>query len=188
MRHSFSNHHSHNPLPPTENRWKEGLQTVALSLFLAFGIRTYVAEARFVPTGSMQPTIEIDDRFIIDKLTTRWQDPKRGEILVFSPPKALLEQNFKDALIKRVIGLPGDRVEIKDGTVWVNGQVLNEPYTKESAKYTMSPVTVPDHQYLMLGDNRNNSNDSHIWGFVPRENIIGRATFRFYPPNRVGGV
>ncbi len=141
-----------------------------------------------MPTGSMQPTIEIDDRFIIDKLTPRLQPPKRGEILVFSPPKVLLEQNFKDALIKRVIGLPGDRVEIKDGVVWVNGQVLNEPYTKEAANYTMQPVTVPEHQYLMLGDNRNNSVDSHIWGFVPRENIIGRATFRFYPPNRVGGV
>ena len=177
----------HKVLPQTEHPWKEAVQTVTLSLFLAFGIRTYVAEARYVPTGSMEPTIEINDRFMMDKLSYRWQDPHRGDIVVFTPPKALLEQNMKDNLVKRLIGLPGDRVEIKNGTVSINGTVLTESYTKEAAQYDMPAVTVPDRQYLMLGDNRNNSYDSHYWGFVPRENIIGRAWVRYYPFDRLGG-
>jgi signal peptidase I len=177
-----------NPLPQSENHWKDGLQTIALSLFLAFGIRTYVAEARFVPTGSMQPTIEINDRFVVDKLSYHWQNPQRGDIIVFNPPKALVEQNMKDAMVKRLIGVPGDRVEIKNGTVWVNGNALSESYTKEAANYEMPPTAVPENQYLMLGDNRNNSYDSHYWGFVPRENIIGRALVRFYPFDRMGGL
>lgn len=177
----------HNPLPQTEHPWKEAVQTVTLSLFLAFGIRTYVAEARYVPTGSMEPTIEINDRFMMDKLSYRLRDPNRGDIVVFTPPKALLEQNMKDNLVKRLIGLPGDRVEIKNGQVSVNGTILTESYTKETTQYDMPMVTVPDHQYLMLGDNRNNSYDSHYWGFVPRENIIGRAWVRYYPFDRLGG-
>ena len=176
----------HNALPKTENPWKETVQTVTLSLFLAFGIRTYVAEARYVPTGSMEPTIEINDRFMMDKLSYRWQDPHRGDIVVFTPPKVLLEQNMKDNLVKRLIGLPGDRVEIKNGQVSINGTVLTESYTKETTQYDMPMVTVPDHQYLMLGDNRNNSYDSHYWGFVPRENIVGRAWVRYYPFDRLG--
>ena len=178
---------SYKALPKTVNPWREAVQTVALSLCLAFGIRTYVAEARYVPTGSMQPTIEINDRFMMDKLSYRWQDPHRGDIVVFTPPKALLEQNMKDNLVKRLIGLPGDRVEIKRGQVFINGTTLTEPYTKEAANYDMPPVIVPDHHYLMLGDNRNNSYDSHYWGFVPRENIIGRAWVRYYPFDRLGG-
>ena len=182
-----NNQSPHKSLPQTEHPWKEAAQTVTLSLFLAFGIRTYVAEARYVPTGSMEPTIEINDRFMMDKLSYRWQDPHRGDIVVFTPPKALLEQNMKDNLVKRLIGLPGDRVEIKNGTVFINGTVLAESYTKEAAHYDMPTVIVPDHQYLMLGDNRNNSYDSHYWGFVPRKNIIGRAWVRYYPFDRLGG-
>ena len=134
----------HNALPKTENPWKEAVQTVTLSLFLAFGIRTYVAEARYVPTGSMEPTIEINDRFMMDKLSYRWQDPHRGDIVVFTPPKALLEQNMKDNLVKRLIGLPGDRVEVKNGRVSINGTVLTESYTKEAAQYDMPAVTFPN--------------------------------------------
>ena len=177
----------HKAPPKTEHPWKEAAQTVTLSLFLAFGIRTYVAEARYVPTGSMEPTIEINDRFMMDKLSYRLRDPNRGDIVVFTPPKALLEQNMKDNLVKRLIGLPGDRVEIKNGQVFINGTILTESYTKETTQYDMPMVTVPDHQYLMLGDNRNNSYDSHYWGFVPRENIIGRAWVRYYPFDRLGG-
>jgi signal peptidase I len=184
----FNRRSPHNPLPKSESPWKEGVQTITLSLFLAFGIRTYIAEARYVPTGSMQPTIEINDRLMVDKLTYRWQNPQRGDIIVFTPPQALVEQNMKDNMVKRLIGLPGDRVEIKNGTVWVNGEVLTENYTKEAAQYEMPAVTVPENQYLMLGDNRNNSYDSHYWGFVPRENIIGRAVVRFYPFDRIGGM
>ncbi|TRT79088.1 MAG: signal peptidase I, partial [Microcystis aeruginosa Ma_AC_P_19900807_S299] len=155
---------------------------------LAFGIRTFVAEARYIPSSSMEPTLQINDRLIIEKVSYHFQKPERGDIVVFSPTAALKAQNFHDAFIKRVIGLPGDKVEVKNGLVHVNGKVLAEKYIAEEPNYAFGPVTVPPDQYLVLGDNRNNSYDSHAWGFVPRENLIGRAVVRFWPFNRLGGL
>lgn len=171
-----------------ENPWVEGLKTIALSAVLAFGIRTFVAEARYIPSGSMLPTLQINDRLIIDKVSYHFVEPHRGDIVVFSPTEALRAQNFKDAFIKRIIGLPGDTVEIADGKVYVNGEALAENYLQDYPDYQWGPEVVPQDQYLVLGDNRNNSFDSHLWGFVPRENIIGRAVVRFWPLNRMGGV
>lgn len=171
-----------------ENPWLESLKTIGLSAILALGIRTFVAEARYIPSGSMLPTLEINDRLIIDKLGYRFKDPQRGDIVVFSPTPALQQENFKDAFIKRVIGLPGDTVEVKGGKVYVNDELLTEQYIKEQPNYDYGPVVVPENQYLVLGDNRNNSYDSHYWGFVPRENIIGQAVIRFFPFNRIGGI
>ncbi|HEY9668219.1 MAG TPA: signal peptidase I, partial [Coleofasciculaceae cyanobacterium] len=162
--------------------------TIALSGVLAFGIRTFVAEARYIPSGSMLPTLQINDRLIIDKLTYEFRDPQRGDIVVFSPTDELKRQNFKDAFIKRVIGLPGETVEVKDGQVLINGQSIRERYIEDKPNYQFGPVKVPPDQYLVLGDNRNNSYDSHYWGFVPRNNIIGRAVIRFWPLNRVGEI
>jgi signal peptidase I len=158
------------------------------SLFLAFSIRSFVAEARFIPADSMLPTLRINDRLIIDKLSYRFKSPERGDLIVFSPTKTLVEQNFKDAFIKRIIGVPGDTIEVKNGKVFVNGKALPETYIKEAPTYTFAPVTVPAGEYFVLGDNRNNSYDSHYWGFVPRGNVIGQATKRFWPPNRIGPV
>ncbi len=166
----------------------ETLKTLALSFVLALGTRTSIAEARFVPTGSMQPTIEIDDHLLIDKVSYRFGAPQRGDIIVFAPPLALEQQNMRDALVKRVIGLPGEQIEIKNGQVFVDGQALSENYTKEAADYTLQSTQIPPDQYLVLGDNRNNSNDSHVWGFVPREKIIGRVLVRYWPLNRVGTI
>lgn len=171
-----------------ENPWIEGLKTVALSAVLAFGIRTFVAEARYIPSGSMLPTLQINDRLIIDKVSYHFTQPERGDIVVFQPTEELRQQNFKDAFIKRIIGLPGDTVEVKDDTVFVNGEALSENYLQDYPDYEWGPQTVPEDQYLVLGDNRNNSYDSHYWGFVPRENIIGRAVVRFWPLKRLGGV
>jgi len=177
------NHKSEKPSPPPvpqENPWLEAV--------LAFGIRTFVAEARYIPSSSMEPTLQINDRLIIEKVSYHFQKPERGDIVVFSPTAALKAQNFQDAFIKRVIGLPGDKVEVKNGLVYVNGKVLAEKYIAEEPNYAYGPVTVPPDQYLVLGDNRNNSYDSHAWGFVPRENLIGRAVVRFWPFNRLGGL
>lgn len=173
-------------LQKTENPWVEGFKTVGLSLVLALGIRHFVAEARYIPSGSMEPTLQINDRLIIDKLTYNFRQPERGDIVVFSPTKALQQQNFKDAFIKRVIGLPGEKVEVKGGRVYINNQPLRENYIEDKPNYAFGPVTVLPGQYLVLGDNRNNSYDSHYWGFVPRDKIIGRAVVRFWPANRVG--
>ncbi|HEY9906370.1 MAG TPA: signal peptidase I [Thermosynechococcaceae cyanobacterium] len=176
------------PQKIAENPWKEGLKTIVLSAFLAFGIRTFVAEARYIPSGSMQPTLEIDDRLIIDKLGYRFKSPQRGDIVVFSPTQKLEELKYQDAFIKRVIGLPGEKVEVKNRRVYINDQPLSENYTKEAPQYDYGPQVVPQDQYLVLGDNRNNSYDSHYWGFVPREKIIGRAVVRFWPMERVGEI
>jgi signal peptidase I len=173
-----------------ENPWVEGLKTVGLSVVLAIGIRTFVAEARYIPSGSMLPTLQINDRLIVDKLGYRFREPQRGEIVVFNPTKELEEQKFHDAFIKRVIGLPGDKIEVKEGQVFVNGNSIKEPYLDPESlpKYQYGPVTVSPGAYLVLGDNRNNSYDSHYWGFVPRDKIIGRAVVRFWPLDRLGGI
>ncbi len=169
-----------------ENSWVEALKTIALSAVLAIGIRHFVAEARYIPSGSMLPTLEINDRLIVDKLSYRFTNPERGDIVVFYPTKTLQEQNFKDAFIKRVIGLPGETVEVRGERVYINNIPIKERYIEEGPNYQYGPEVVPDDQYLVLGDNRNNSYDSHYWGFVPRDKIIGRAVIRFWPPNRMG--
>jgi signal peptidase I len=166
--------------------WIEGPKTIVLSLVLALGIRTFVAEARYIPSGSMLPTLQINDRLIVDKLSYRFTNPQRGDIVVFTPTKTLEEQHFHDAFIKRVIGLPGEKIEVKGGRVYVNDQPLSEKYIEDKPQYNYGPIVVPKDQYLVLGDNRNNSYDSHYWGFVPRENIIGRAFVRFWPLKRIG--
>jgi len=174
--------------PEYENPWVEGIKTIGLSLLLAFGIRTFIAEARYIPSGSMEPTLQINDRLIIDKVGYRFGNPERGDIVVFDPTDALLQQNFRDAFIKRVIGLPGETVEVKGGRVFINGRPLEEDYIAAKPDYQWGPEVVPEGSYLVLGDNRNSSYDSHYWGFVPRDRIIGRAIVRFWPLDRLGTI
>jgi signal peptidase I len=180
--------------PKSENPWLETVKTIGLSVFLAVGIRTFVAEARYIPSGSMLPTLQINDRLIVDKISYRFSNPSRGDIVVFNPTAQLEREKYKDAFIKRVIGLPGDRIEVKSGKVYINGKVLNENYLDEAPHYNWSSTAltpdgkVPEGHYLVLGDNRNNSYDSHYWGFVPKDKIVGRAVVRFWPINRAGGI
>lgn len=179
----------HSSSERTPNPIVEGLQTLGLSVVLALGIRTFVAEARYIPSGSMEPTLEINDRLVVEKISYYFNPPERGDIVVFWPPDELFpEGKRRDAFIKRVIGLPGDTVEITGGTVYINGNPLEEDYIKAEPNYVWGPEKVPDDSYLVLGDNRNSSFDSHSWGFVPAENIIGKAVVRFWPPSRIGGL
>lgn len=191
--------HSGAPTPPVasdsapgnaDNPWVEGLKTIGLSIVLALGIRTFVAEARYIPSESMVPTLEVNDRLIVEKVSYHFQTPHRGDIIVFYPTDQLRKQNpsLKDAFIKRVIGLPGEKVEVMNGQVYINDQPIAENYIESPPDYQWGPEVVPDNSYLVLGDNRNNSYDSHFWGYVPRENIIGRAVLRFWPPNRAGEI
>ncbi|MBD2073668.1 signal peptidase I [Phormidium sp. FACHB-592] len=108
--------------------------------------------------------------------------------IIFQPTKRLEEQNFKDAFTKRIIGLPGERLEVKQNKVYVNSKPLQEPYISEPPDYKWGPQVVPPKQYFVLGDNRNNSYDSYYWGFVPRELIIGQAIWRYYPFDRTGSL
>jgi signal peptidase I len=168
------------------------LLPITLSTILAISIRSFIAEARYIPAGSMLPTLQINDRLIVDKFIYRYSNPQRGDIIVFNPNEQLERENYKDAFIKRIIGIPGDRVEVKGGKVYINNQVLVENYIEEPPTYNWSSKSltpdgiIPPDRYLVLGDNRNNSYDSHYWGFVPREKIIGKATSRFYPFERLG--
>jgi signal peptidase I len=172
----------------SENVWLEGAKTLGLSLVLAFGIRTFVAEARYIPSGSMEPTLQINDHLLIDKISYDFSSPQRGDIVVFNPTVALQAENFHDAFIKRVIGLPGETIQVKNGRVYVNNVAIKETYIAAKPDYNWGPVIVPSNSYLVLGDNRNNSYDSHYWGFVPRSDIVGRAVFRFFPFSRVGEI
>jgi len=183
------------------NPWLEAVKTLAMAGFLAMGIRQFVAEARYIPSESMLPTLEVNDRLMIEKLSYRFRPPERGDVIVFQPTDALEDQNFHDAFIKRVIALPGETVELRDGRVYINGKPLHEDYVAEAdvtevgicdlqpeTPYLAKPATIPNDSYLVLGDNRRNSYDSRCWGIVPADKIIGRAVVRFWPLNRAGGL
>ena len=171
------------------NIWVESLQTIGLSVVLALGIRQFVAEARYIPTGSMEPTLQVNDRLVVEKISYHLGPPQRGDIIVFWPPAELTPAGQRpNAFIKRIVGLPGDTVEVMDGQVFINDEPLDEDYIKAPPNYSWGPKEVPTESYVVFGDNRNNSVDSHAWSepFLPEEQIIGRAVVRFWPPGRVG--
>lgn len=183
---------------PSVGRWgklwtaqRSNIQTVAIALVLSIFIRLFVAEPRFIPSDSMVPTLAVGDRLVVEKVSYRLHAPIAGDIIVFHPPD-ILQQAFgydtSQAFIKRIIGTPGDRIRIENGTVYVNDIPLQEPYIAEAPNYGLKTVEVPDHTYFVMGDNRNNSNDSHVWGFLPEQNIIGRAFFCFWPFDREGWI
>jgi signal peptidase I len=178
-----------NPYQPNRNNlWLDGLKTLGLSVIFAFGFRTLVAESRYVASESMLPTLEVNDRLLIDKLSYRWSSPERGDIIVFSPTEKLKQENVRDTLIKRVIGLPGEKVEIQGGRVYVNDRLLQEKYIEENLVYQWGPVSVPADSFLVMGDNRDRSYDGRYWGFVPRDKIIGKAAIRFWSPEAPGRI
>lgn len=169
---------------------KEGFQVVFLALIFTLILRSYVVEAREIPSGSMIPTLQVGDRLLVDKIIYKATSLKREDIVVFAPPpqaQALLDVTHKnDDLIKRIIGLPGDKIQIANGKVMVNGNPLTETYLAQKPDYTFGPVIVPNDSVFVLGDNRNNSLDSHYWGFLPLKNIKGRAFFKFWPLTSIG--
>jgi signal peptidase I len=169
----------------------ENLQIIGLALAISVLIRLLVAEPRYIPSNSMIPTLDIGDRLVVEKVSYHFNPPTTGDIIVFEPPEILQLQGYtKDqAFIKRIIGLPGQTIDIKNGVVYIDDRPLEEDYITELPDYLwQGPVKIPEDQYFVMGDNRNNSNDSHVWGFLPKENIIGRAVFRFWPFERIGLV
>jgi signal peptidase I len=181
---------------PRESFWsrlrqsqRENIQILTIALVLAVIIRLFIAEPRYIPSDSMVPTLQIGDRLVVEKVAYRLHPPATGEIVVFEPPQQF-QKKFgylpDKAFIKRIIGTPGDTVQVQGGVVYLNQQPLAEPYIAEPPNYQLAPVRVPENEFFVMGDNRNNSNDSHVWGFLPRQNIIGRAVFRFFPFERFG--
>lgn len=173
------------------SRWqalRNNALTIGVALLITLLIRAFVAESRFIPSESMEPTLWPNDRIVVEKITYRWRSPERGDIVVFYTPPLLQTMGYKadQALIKRVIAIAGETVAVHDGHVWINDRPLEEPYITEPPSYTLPPMTVPEGMLFVMGDNRNHSNDSHIWGFLPTQNIIGRAIACYWPLNHAG--
>ncbi len=154
------------------------LIAVAVFVLLRLTVQSYT-----VVMSSMEPNFQEGECIMVNKVCYRSSNPQRGEVIIFDPPF-----NSQYPFIKRVIGLPGETVEIKDGKVSINGTPLEEEYITAQPNYTMSAQEIPETEYFVLGDNRNNSNDSHNSWSVPRDNIIGRAWFTYWPPSTLGVV
>jgi signal peptidase I len=204
---------------------------VYAGIFVFLIIRPFFGQSFYIPSGSMIPTLQIRDVLVVDKLTYHLREPERGEIVVFrAPDHSLIRGQIpgKTDLIKRLIGKPGDVIEIKEGEgVYRNDELLNEPYVAAKPDYSAKvvdgtlygyrvnemweagngrihnriedsvlqqrilnakPEPIPDGKYLMLGDNRQQSSDSHEWGLLEEWRVVGRAIFRFFPFNRIGRV
>jgi signal peptidase I len=189
-------------------KWKDWGEPLLVALVLAVAIRIFIFAPFKIPSGSMIPTLLVGDRIFVEKITYRFSKPERGDIIVFKFP---LDQkkNFKVTIggkrvgfkwdsrrdfVKRLVGLPGDKIEIKDGKLVVNGEALEEPpfsdhyyYNKEDWEYAKlnQVIEVPAGHYFALDDNSAQSSDSRDWGFVPENNMVGKAFFIWWPPKRV---
>ncbi len=190
---------------------KEIISTILFVLICVIVIRYFIGELRWIPSGSMRPTILERDRVFVEKLDFPKKEIKRGDILVFYPPETKLSNSFfailsrlsgifcKDiAFIKRVVGMPEDKFEVKfnpkneEYRVYINDKALNEPYISSKYNWTpcnekmfCGPFIIPKGKYFMMGDNRGNSQDSRFWGFLDENRIIGRANFMFFPIRRI---
>jgi signal peptidase I len=170
---------------------REILETIVPAVLIALLINLFLAQATRVYGQSMEPNLHTDQRLIVEKLTyNRYlrhylglEGPERGDVVVVS-----LSDQAGELLIKRVIGLPGDTVEIRDNQVYVNNLPLNEPYLSDITSGRFGPITVPPLHIFVLGDNRGYSNDSRSFGSIPLEHVIGRAWFSYWPPDDVGFV
>jgi signal peptidase I len=161
-------------------------ESLVIAVILALFVRTWVFQAFKIPTGSMEPNLLVGDHLIVNKMT--FTSIRRGDVIVFKFPKDP-ERDF----IKRVIGWPGDKIQLKRKTVYVNDQALAEPYAhflespraesdpvSDDVRQDYGPVTVPADQYFMMGDNRDNSQDSRYWGFLPKELVKGKAVVIYW--------
>lgn len=165
-----------------KSQMRDLLETVGSAILIAAFIMIFIARAYTVNGDSMLPTLHHGERLLVDKISYRFVEPSRGEIIVFKNPADTSEQ-----FVKRVIGLPGDKVAIVQGVVYVNDQSIDENYTLAPARIGFSSQIVPEGTYFVLGDNRNNSEDSRFGrvGFLPRDLIVGRAIWRYWPLHQV---
>lgn len=190
--------------------WIEFPVLVVVALAVAILIKTFLFQAFYIPSSSMEDTLQINDRVLVSKLNYQIGDVSRGDVIVFDDPRGGFEEASESVLqsavrnvlesvglrtprsefIKRVIGLPGDVVEGSEGDVWVNGQRLEEPYLKDQGYEhpDFGPVQVPLGTFFVMGDNRASSQDSRFFGPIPGEDIVGRAFVIIWPPSRWGGI
>jgi signal peptidase I len=158
-----------------------------VAVALSFLVRTFVFQTFSIPSASMEPTLQIGDRIIINKLSVDWGTINIGDVVVFkAPPNEHCGVQVAD-LVKRVIGVPGDHLTSKANTIYVNGKPLDESWSHtEPLGPPIGKVTVKANQYYVMGDNHNDSCDSRFWGTVPRSDIIGKVFVRVWPFSRIG--
>jgi signal peptidase I len=188
----------------------EFVTIVAVALALALGIQAFIVKPYRIPSGSMEPTLAIGQRVLVDRVSKHFESFHRGDIVVFKPPQGADEatqcgdpnkppdepcptptpQKSNTNFIKRIIGLPGDRLKVIRGRAYINGRELREPYIRPdpSCPICNEPreITIPPGHFFMMGDNRGQSDDSRDWGPVPKGWIIGKAFFTYWPPHRIG--
>ncbi len=178
----------------------EWLFVLAGALVLALLVRTFAFQTFWIPSSSMAATLDTGDRVLVNKLSYRFGEPARGDVIVFERPPGETGE-IKD-LIKRVIGLPGERVSIMDGSVYIDGRRLEEPYTDgQRTEPTVgcgsgdttgidspSGMQVPDGHLFVLGDNRNGSHDGRCFGPIDEDLVVGRAFLIIWPPSKIGGL
>lgn len=200
----------------------EVVLTIGAALLLAFLVQQFLVKPFKIPSGSMENTLHCGDRVLVDRLSWRFTDPKRGDVVVFNPPAGLGVDGTPDPsiiagengvatrpgedgtrevtkadtnYIKRIIGMPGDTVEVRKHRTYVDGKQLDEPYLRPlsaeaetSGNSAWGPLEVPKGTYLMMGDHRDNSSDGRVFGFVPREFLVGKAFMVYWPIQRFGGL
>jgi signal peptidase I len=151
------------------------------AFLVAFVVKTFLIQAFFIPSGSMLPTLHEEDRVLVNKLSYDLHDVHRGDLVVFERPENEAAGQIKD-LIKRVVGLPGERIESRDGDVYIDGDLLEEPYLADGAETTgLEPQTVPEGHVFVMGDNRGDSMDSRVFHAINEDLIVGRAFVRVWP-------
>ncbi|PSB17310.1 signal peptidase I [filamentous cyanobacterium CCP2] len=176
------------------------LPSIAFSLsvfsFISLGLTACASpsfRAFYIVSEAMLPTLEVGDRITVDPQAYQTDAPERGDIVAFIPPEDAFTQlgipaDSDTVFVMQVVGLPGEEIVVREGSVFINNQPLVEDYLAEPPSYQWEGVTIPDHHYAVLGDNRNNSFDSRFWGGIPHDRLVGKATFRYFPLNRVGGI
>jgi len=203
-------HHSRNPvdrltrgLPQPWRVIIDWVVTIVGAILIVLAVKALVVNPYRIPSSSMEPTLHcaapasgcearFSDRVLANRFIYRFQDPKRGDIVVFETPVAARERcGAGGTFVKRIVGLPGERLELRAVKgltyVFINGRKLEEPYIASNRRDTRNPRTyrIPKGQYFMMGDNRGQSCDSREWGAVPRENLIGKVFATYWPPNRI---
>ncbi|MDD4178560.1 MAG: signal peptidase I [Candidatus Margulisbacteria bacterium] len=172
---------------PRLKHWAfDWLETIVVALALALIIRAFFLQVFWIPSGSMEPTLDINDRIVVNKVAFNFMVPKRLEVVVFRGVGGVGEA--KKDLIKRVIGLPGEKLEVIKGGIFINGVQVTEKHPMNEDFANFGPVTVPSDAYFVMGDNRPASADSRYWGFLPKKNLIGPAFLRIWPLTKFGFI